>query len=88
MLDGSSSVTFSVTLPQGVTESWAFVQWVLDNRRDAQVTVDNNSSLLVNILVPLIPWLLIFGFIWFFVFRVLRRVQIQQPAPQPQESSV
>ena len=26
-----------------------------------------------NILLPVIPWLLIFGFIWFFVFRQLRR---------------
>src|SRR5437667_470076 len=26
----------------------------------------------MNILLPLIPWLLIFGFIWFFVFRQLR----------------
>jgi hypothetical protein len=33
--------------------------------------------------VPLIPWLLIFGFIWFFVFRQLRMqgVRGQQPTP-------
>jgi ATP-dependent Zn protease len=26
----------------------------------------------MSVLVPIIPWLLIFGFIWFFVFRQLR----------------
>jgi len=26
----------------------------------------------VNILLPLVPWLLILAFIWFFVFRQLR----------------
>jgi hypothetical protein len=33
-----------------------------------------NSNSLRDLLVPLIPWLLIFGFIWFFAFRQLRNV--------------
>ena len=33
---------------------------------------ENNQNLLSTILIPLIPWLLIFAFIWFFVFRQLR----------------
>ncbi len=36
------------------------------------ISIKENSNLFINILVPLIPWLLIFGFIWFFVFRQLR----------------
>ena len=31
---------------------------------------------LLNIVLPLIPWLLIFGFIWFFVFRQLRKSSV------------
>ncbi len=31
-----------------------------------------NTGALLNILISLIPWLLVFGFIWFFVFRKLR----------------
>ena len=31
------------------------------------------NSYVRNILLPVIPWLLIFGFIWFFVFRQIRR---------------
>jgi cell division protease FtsH len=38
---------------------------ILDKRGNAQVSFRNNQNLLLNILVPLIPWLLIFGFIWF-----------------------
>ena len=34
----------------------------------------NQSNLLMNILLPLVPWLLIFGFVWFFVFRQLRDI--------------
>ena len=40
-----------------------------------------SNNLLLNILVPLIPWLLIFFFIWFFVFRVLRRAQTTPAEP-------
>jgi cell division protease FtsH len=39
---------------------------------DAKVDAKNQSNILMNILLPLVPWLLIFGFIWFFVFRQLR----------------
>ena len=31
------------------------------------------TATLMDFVVPLIPWLLIFVFIWFFVFRVTRR---------------
>ena len=54
------------------TSNWDFTAWLLDHRGTADVKVDNNQNLLINMLLPMIPWLLIFGFIWFFVFRQLR----------------
>ena len=44
----------------------------MNKRGDTKVEAKNQSNLLMNILLPLVPWLLIFGFIWFFVFRQLR----------------
>ena len=42
------------------------------NPSGADIKAENSQNLLMNILIPLIPWLLVFGFIWFFVFRQLR----------------
>ncbi|HEY8665170.1 MAG TPA: ATP-dependent metallopeptidase FtsH/Yme1/Tma family protein, partial [Tepidisphaeraceae bacterium] len=63
---------FNTSIPSGASQSWEFTQWVLDHRKNADVKVENNQNLIINIVLPLIPWLLIFGFIWFFVFRQLR----------------
>ncbi len=57
-----------------VSSPW-YMQWVQDLARksgNAVLKAENNQSLVLNVLVPVIPWLLIFGFIWFFVFRQLR----------------
>ncbi|HLL88044.1 MAG TPA: ATP-dependent zinc metalloprotease FtsH [Tepidisphaeraceae bacterium] len=63
---------FTVSVPPNSASTWLF-PWLLDNAPKT-VRIDNRNSdnLLINLLVPLIPWLLIFGFIWFFVFRQLR----------------
>ncbi|MFA5863264.1 MAG: ATP-dependent zinc metalloprotease FtsH [Phycisphaerae bacterium] len=34
--------------------------------------VENTDNIFIQVLLPLVPWLVIFGFIWFFVFRQLR----------------
>ncbi len=67
-------VNFRTDLPQGTTSSWAFTHWLLDNRGGALVEAHNDTNLVLRILLPLVPWLLIFGFIWFLVIRPLRRV--------------
>jgi ATP-dependent Zn protease len=73
---------FRTQVPVGTSGNWAFTQWILDHSGSARVTVNNNSSLLVNLVVPLIPWLLIFLFIWFFVFRrVMQIAKIKASAP-------
>ncbi|GMU23525.1 MAG: hypothetical protein AMXMBFR13_36030 [Phycisphaerae bacterium] len=38
------------------------------------INMDNSNGYLIQILVNFVPWLLVFAFIWFFVFRQLRGV--------------
>ena len=80
---GSAIVNFRVELPPTMSQNWNFIQWLLTHRNTAQVRVENNSNLLVSLLLPLVPWFLIFAFIWFFVFRQLRRAQPGEPKPAP-----
>jgi ATP-dependent Zn protease len=75
---GQTSSDFRCQLPEGAGGDWHFFEWLLEHRGKADVSVMNSSSLVVNILLPIIPWLLIFGFIWFFVFRQLRKVGTNQ----------
>jgi ATP-dependent Zn protease len=80
-IENQPVLTFRTALPPGTTAGWNFMEWLLENRRNATVNVNNDENLLLNILVPLIPWLLIFGFIWFFVFRQLRGAQTNAAQP-------
>jgi cell division protease FtsH len=63
---------FTTSLPAGSAASGQLINRILDRRGSARVDFENDQSLLLQILVPLVPWLLIFAFIWFFVFRQLR----------------
>ena len=80
-IDNQPVSQFRTALPANTTGGWNFMQWLLENRRNAVVGVRDDNSLLLNILVPLIPWLLIFVFIWFFVFRQLRGMQTTKTEP-------
>ena len=71
--DGNSVTPFRTALPPGTADSWPFLEWLLAHRGGAVVSVEPQAnSYVLNILLPVIPWLLIFAFIWFFVFRSLR----------------
>src|SRR5436190_3544077 len=48
------------------------LQWLTDNRGTTEIKISNSQNLILQMLVPLIPWILIFGFVWFFIFRQLR----------------
>src|SRR4051812_8971725 len=64
---------FKVTFPVDWLRNQGFTE--ISKRAEKQNTkleAENNNNILVNIILPFIPWLLIFGFIWFFVFRQLR----------------
>jgi cell division protease FtsH len=63
---------FSTEYPEGTFSNGAYLVDLMNKRGATKVEAKNQSSLLMNILLPLVPWLLIFGFIWFFVFRQLR----------------
>jgi ATP-dependent Zn protease len=78
----STAGAFRIELPPTMSQSWSFMQWLLEHRMDAEVRVENNPNTLANLLLPLVPWVLIFGFIWFFVFRQLRKTGAQ-PKPMP-----
>ena len=74
-IDGQQVTQFRAALPMGMGSDWSFVQWMLEHRGVAVISADRQSNLVLNVFIPLIPWLLIFLFIWFFVYRVLRRGQ-------------
>jgi ATP-dependent Zn protease len=62
--------------------SWGFIQWLLDNRGMAEIGCSSSQNLVLQVILPFIPWLLIFGFIWFFIFRRFR-AQSGRAAPMP-----
>jgi ATP-dependent Zn protease len=83
---GGRIATFRTDLPTGTGASWPFVQWLYSNSHHATIRVENSGSILTNLIAPFIPWLLIFVFIWFFVFRQLRNnrmIAAAAPAPAP-----
>src|SRR5262249_10399058 len=48
------------------------LQWITDNRGTADIRINANQGVILQVILPFIPWLLIFGFVWFFIFRQLR----------------
>jgi cell division protease FtsH len=64
---------FRVTYPVGTFSGGSgYLSTIMEKRGDAQINAENSSNIWLTLILPLIPWLLIFGFIWFFVFRQLR----------------
>ncbi|HEY2587627.1 MAG TPA: ATP-dependent zinc metalloprotease FtsH [Tepidisphaeraceae bacterium] len=70
---GTQSVTnFRVYIPPQMG-TWDFVRDVLKQiGGSADVRAEPTNNILMNFILPFIPWLLILAFIWFFVFRQLR----------------
>lgn len=73
MLNGTAVLRFRTYLPQGMSQNWVFTQMVLDAPSPPTVRATPSNGLATNVLLPLIPWLLILGFVWFFVVRPLRK---------------
>ncbi len=48
-----------------------FLVWLTTNLPDAQIEAEKPSQFLM-LLINMLPWILIFAFIWFFVFRQIR----------------
>ncbi|HSU67412.1 MAG TPA: ATP-dependent zinc metalloprotease FtsH, partial [Tepidisphaeraceae bacterium] len=71
---GPQRVThFRVNLPVGTVSQWEFTRDVLTKlNTTTDIKAEPTNNILMNIILPLVPWVLILAFIWFFVFRQLR----------------
>jgi ATP-dependent Zn protease len=83
MINGQPVLAFRTPLPEGMSADFALAQWLLAHRNGAGVGVNRSGSLVTKLLLPLVPWLLIFGVIYFFIFRQLRKGQTPQPPADP-----
>ena len=69
---------FRVTFPVSTTSQYDWQHNVLykgkDNAQRRMMTLDNENSnnLLLNILIPFVPWVIVFVIIWFIFIRQLR----------------
>jgi ATP-dependent Zn protease len=82
MINGATVVRFRTYLPQGTGSGWRFTQSLLDASPGTLIRAEPSNNFLTNFILPFIPWLLILAFIWFFVFRQLRRGNAgRQPMP-------
>ncbi|HUB25947.1 MAG TPA: ATP-dependent zinc metalloprotease FtsH, partial [Tepidisphaeraceae bacterium] len=66
---------FDTTVPTGTFQaSGDFLNRLLDKAAAANTTVNvaNTPNLVVNFLLPVVPWLILFGVIYFVLFRQLR----------------
>jgi len=70
----SKSQYFQTTVPTGTFQNSAsFLTWILDHAgKDVDVEAYNNSNLIMNVLLPVVPWLLLFVVIYVVLFRQLR----------------
>ncbi len=69
---GVRAVYFTVAYPSAAIDH-AFIQQMREKLPDAKIE-EKQQSLYLPILMSFLPWLLVFGFIWFFIFRQIRNV--------------
>ena len=63
---------FNVQLTPGESSDWRFHEYLRANAPSAAFRNVSNQNLLVNILLPFIPWLLVLAFLYVVIFRQLR----------------
>jgi hypothetical protein len=71
---GGRTQFFQVSYPTGTFTGGGgtALKDLVDSGGDAKIEAVHTSDLLMNILLPLVPWLLICVFIWLFIFRQFR----------------
>jgi len=73
LINGQHVTSFKTNLPGGTSQNWQFTKDLLDKTgATTDIRAEPTNNILVNFILPFIPWLLILAFIWFFVFRQLR----------------
>jgi len=65
---------FEVTIPAGGDVQMEFYRELQQYCPSAEIEAEIQDTTLMNLLITLIPWILIFAFLWFFIFRQLRGV--------------
>jgi cell division protease FtsH len=71
-LDSLDKATNFYTEIPTAAQSWEFTNYVLG--KVEKVEAQNGNDILMSLLITMLPWLLIFLFLWLFVFRQLRSV--------------
>lgn len=70
--NGTAGISFfRCSLPTGPGGNLSFIDRLTN--AGVAVTFDRGQDVLVQVLVPVLPWLLILGFIWLFVLRPIRQ---------------
>lgn len=63
---------FRTTVPTGTFQNTSYLMRILDHAGDTDVRAYNNGNILINVLLPVVPWLLLFVVIYVVLFRQLR----------------
>jgi len=66
------TIAFRTTVPTGTFQSSNYLRWIMDHAGDTEVAAYNNQNIIINVLLPVVPWLLLFVVIYFVLFRQLR----------------
>jgi cell division protease FtsH len=73
-ISGPTKITnFRCETPAG-SAPWDVTLWLLTEGKGGgtDVAAENSGNVLTQLLVSLAPWLVLFGFVWFFILRQLR----------------
>jgi len=71
-IDGKMVTNFVSTLSVGESSDWKFHERLIDGAPNATIGVENSQNFIMQILLPFIPWLLLFVIVYVVIFRQLR----------------
>jgi cell division protease FtsH len=70
---GKDDVTdFVCSLSVGESSNWELHRALMYGAPSASIKVENSQNFIMQILLPIIPWVLLIVFLWFVIFRQLR----------------
>ena len=74
--DGKTITSFKQSFPMAQTSQFEFLKKLVytdqNQRRAFTVANENSNNLLLNILIPFVPWVIVFVIIWFIFIRQLK----------------
>ena len=63
---------FVCTLSPGLSSQWELHRALIYGAQNASIKVENSQNFIMQILLPIVPWVLLIVFLWFVIFRQLR----------------